>query len=1683
MLIPFPSSFSRLSSLLVATSWLLGLDAYADCPNVLNGDGEVDDNPTYYFCTDGETSWTFFPQTDGTWTNVNVNWGDGTSTEHFAIWNDLNPISHSYPNTHQDYVVTFHSGDCWQEAILHKSVSVNPAIVVPQGWPTGACAPATLSFVNESTNVTPDTQFEWIFDDGTTMAFGPENAGATVDHLFNAFTTGCNRPVTLRATNACREAEFGGPASVTIDYINIWDRDNPAIFADKTILCWPENKVNLTNVSEKVCLANGNTQQRMEMWDFGGPYGPGGISGIDWRPWTNSLPVELTFPSTGVYTIELCVENYCGVDCQTIEIVVREPLVASVTGPTESCVGERVNFMATAPEADWYEWDFYGFDMYWYPSVTGNMLWTYNTAGTFTAVVNVGLNNQSDACTASATHTITVKPAPDASIALSDNDGCDSLWVRAEEIEHDGVSYLWTLPDGSNATGPSSPLVFLDQVGAHPFAVEVTGSNGCKRVANAMAHVRTSPAAAFTVGAVCEGNASQFTDLSLPVGSDPITSWSWSFGDGQYTGETHPSHNYDNPGNYTVDLEVSNGYCHAAMSQEVEVFASPMLDISSDITSGCAPLYVQFNASSNDNVTWEFGDDNGGTGLAPDHTYIGSQEVEVTHQVVAVAVDDHGCTTERSLAITMQPSADATFTVSPPSCSPFTPTFTNQSERADQYLWVFEDGTTSNLDEPTHTFLNNTGFLESEIVRLIAYNANGCNDTTQVGVSVFPEAQFDLGFNVIEECSPFTFMAPNIQNADMPSWDFGDNASSQVPNPVHVYQNNTSSPQQFTLTFSGENSFGCVGHDSASIVINPQPVADFSADIQSGCAPLEVTITEHSERGDQFSWNYGDGLVDVGHNGTSHTHTFNLEGYDLVTRAISLTVTAQGGCTDIHTVPVEVYPEVRATPEGDLEDCAPWQASLVAAGYETAPNHTVQWDVDGNASVGAVFQQSFMGLEGADQSLDFHLHVESPFGCTADSSFTATVHHMPVAGIVLSDIAACSGTEISLTDGSAYADNVVLDWGDGSVANNPLAANHTYTNTGFDPWVVQVVQTATTDFGCQARAEVNHTVYPEVTASFLPPLPACAPFTLTLVNQSVNANGVFTWDFGDGSPVSHSAQPNHLYETPADVNSTFDITLHATSIFGCEDSTTHAIEVNATPIADLEVVRQEGCYPLEVTFANQSVGGDAFLWTYGTGINSSTEDSEHTVEFFNPTSSIVTYTTVLTVTTASGCSSQDVAYVEVLPEVEARIEGGIHGCSPLDVEFMNLSDGAVNYDWSFGDGGMSSTTHASHTFFADPGSEERYLVTLVAQSIYGCTDTARVFVDVYGQPQADFILASNVLTFPASTAELTNTSTGGESTSYFWNFGDGQVSFDADPGIHVYDTWGSYDIHLEADNGYCSSVTSATLDILAPTPTLEFSGEGRGCAPLAVAFDNFSQYAQGYMWEFSDGSVRSDDNPVHVFHEPGVYDVTLTVYGFDGTELTETHTAVIEVFPTAEAVFSLNPTQVIAPGQPVYFLNLSEDASSYVWDFGDGVTTQVENPVHEYLTPGVYDVSLTANNSWGCATTYTLPSAVLAEDGGMLVFPDAFTPDASGPNGGVYDPTSYDNDVFRPMHAGVEDYELMVFTKWGEMIFYSNSVHLGWDGYVNGRLAAQDVYAWKASATFSNGNQTQQVGSITLLTR
>jgi PKD repeat protein len=140
-----------------------------------------------------------------------------------------------------------------------------------------------------------------------------------------------------------------------------------------------------------------------------------------------------------------------------------------------------------------------------------------------------------------------------------------------------------------------------------------------------------------------------------------------------------------------------------------------------------------------------------------------------------------------------------------------------------------------------------------------------------------------------------------------------------------------------------------------------------------------------------------------------------------------------------------------------------------------------------------------------------------------------------------------------------------------------------------------------------------------------------------------------------------------------------------------------------------------------------------------------------------------------------------------------------------------------------------------------------------------------------------------------------------------------------------------------------------------------------GEAPLAVSFTDESTDATSWSWNFGDTNTSTDQNPSHVYGEPGTYTVALTATNSNGSD-TETKTDYITVVvPEPVAAFSGTPTSGDAPLM-VSFTDASTDATSWSWDFGDSGTSSDQNPSHEYAEPGSYTVALTVTNATGSDT-------------------------------------------------------------------------------------------------------------------
>jgi PKD repeat protein len=252
-----------------------------------------------------------------------------------------------------------------------------------------------------------------------------------------------------------------------------------------------------------------------------------------------------------------------------------------------------------------------------------------------------------------------------------------------------------------------------------------------------------------------------------------------------------------------------------------------------------------------------------------------------------------------------------------------------------------------------------------------------------------------------------------------------------------------------------------------------------------------------------------------------------------------------------------------------------------------------------------------------------------------------------------------------------------------------------------------------------------------------------------------------------------------------------------------------------------------------------------------------------------------------------------------------------------------------------------------------------------------------------------------------------------------------------------------------------------------------------GCVPLHVIFRNSGASTGTTEWSFGDGGLSHENNPDYIYDLPGTYIVSLTVTDPGGHKTVATET--IEAWARPSASFEIRQNDPSGENNKAIFVNLSSGAVQYLWDFGDGTFSTLSDPSYRYEQPGSYNVTLVAFSENGCADSLTINDA-FTDNGTFIRFPNAFMPNTGGPTGGYYSQrTDEDNQVFHPVTSGVTSYNLKIYNKVGMLVFESDDIAMGWDGYYKGQICPPGVYVWKVRGTYRNGQPVVMAGDVTLL--
>jgi gliding motility-associated-like protein len=657
---------------------------------------------------------------------------------------------------------------------------------------------------------------------------------------------------------------------------------------------------------------------------------------------------------------------------------------------------------------------------------------------------------------------------------------------------------------------------------------------------------------------------------------------------------------------------------------------------------------------------------------------------------------------------------------------------------------------------------------------------------------------------------------------------------------------------------------------------------------------------------------------------------------------------------------------------------------------------------------------------------------------------------------------------------------------------------------------------------CSSLIVVPVRVSPLPSASFTPDISSgCSELTVNFTNNSVNGQpdviDRFVWEVnkGAGFEVVATQRPtdpgfsnvfSHTFTNPSPSNKTCDIRLRVVTVNNCERVSPPAT-ITVLPGTDAGFSSlnyspfNSNCSPVSVNFsadaATQSLLPTDYTWKVrdlsGVISQASTGTTPmYTYNFVNSSSLMKDFQVTLTVSLASGCFGDSVRTIRISPVPVSTfdIDTLQFDCERMRLRFIATQKG-LHYHWIISENTtvISDATSASDWIDYEvvrSTTDNNLAVSLETRNLANCVSTRTtqsVIVPKRDVINASFTVSPALQTLPNSTVSITNTTNAGAWT-YEWTFGDGASSTSIGPALqHVYSTFGTYTITLKVRNSICVETQTKSITILPIPPIAEFDfAPNAGCVPLTVRFTNRSQYADPdkYVWEFGDGEENSKAvSPSHIYYEPGKYTVSLTAINSNGTTTKVTKPLIIEVHPQPKALFEVKPKVVTMPGGILYTSNRSFEANSFIWDFGDDTKSTEAQPQHSYSKEGEFSISLIAFNDYGCSDTARIVNAVKVIKGGQVLIPNAFSPNSTGSTGS--NPDSGKNDVFLPLMRGVVEFEMLIFNRWGELLFETRDEQFGWDGYFNGKLCPQDVYVYKLTASFDTGEKIVRVGDVNLI--
>lgn len=550
-----------------------------------------------------------------------------------------------------------------------------------------------------------------------------------------------------------------------------------------------------------------------------------------------------------------------------------------------------------------------------------------------------------------------------------------------------------------------------------------------------------------------------------------------------------------------------------------------------------------------------------------------------------------------------------------------------------------------------------------------------------------------------------------------------------------------------------------------------------------------------------------------------------------------------------------------------------------------------------------------------------------------------------------------------------------------------------------------------------------------------------------LLNASSSApNSTFQWS--PATDLSNTGIYNPLCTPQVDM----EYIVTVTRSDGCSNDDTVLVTITPPPTADFNLPAV-GCAgtPMLVNYTGNANAAAQFQWNFvGGTITNGNGIGPLAVLWAAPG----IYDVDLTVAWNGCVSINQTAQIEILGPPAVNAGSDISFCSGDSGPIGSAPIAGVNYSWTPINGVLDPTASLTTVQLVNPTHDVQVLNYVLKAEEQGCKNYDTVQVTVFPTPTAEFAIPDGKC-FNVNSFNLLASGYFGPNASFSWNFGP--VGFPTgsilrQPQGIIFNAPGPQNVTLIIeDNGCISEPFVGTIQVYE-MPVANFSSDVlEGCEPLLVSFEDQSYNGNSSLyrtWTFGNGTSSSLRNPTSMF-EAGTYTVRLNVVTAQGCADSEVKNNYLQVYKKPTALFSLSSQHLDIIDPVVTVTNLADSIVSSEFTFHpfeDHVISM--ETIYEYPDTGMYSITQIVATQHGCLdTTY---GTLQVDPHYTLYIPNAFTPN----NNGV-------NEVWVPQGQSLMSFNMTIYNRWDQELFFSSSLDNGWDGKFHGKLVPQGIYIYK----------------------